>query len=453
MSTNIKNIANITARKEKKLSGFSVSAFDGSALPLDKKGQLNTSTPEQVLQKRAKRNYFGRSVKYSLLKYNEKSILKKQYFGSLLCVSELVATGDKITGKYCKARWCPVCNAIKTANYITAYKDELLAFKEPRLLTLTIPNMPASELKAAISGMGKVWRSFMVKNTLAARRKGLIYEFSGLRKLEVTYNKQQNNYHPHYHIMCNSQAEGERLINYWLQKFPKANRKAQNNKPMFGGINGLLEVFKYATKLTSSMGDEKQSPGVYAKAKFIDYKALNNIFIALRNIRIFQPFGNITKLVNEDEISEATEATDNVIESVYKWQFNDWHEVNTNTPLSNYQPTEADMKFNDFLAGKIKVINDLASIEAEIYRADNMKVKKKLPLKMHPFNKNFGVIVYKPDLSNLVYIRKTNEQRCYPPIFKIKNTAYYKQDALAWLTYPIQRPVNCINLVFQLKKY
>ncbi len=65
----------------------------------------------------------------------------------------------------------------------------------PLLLTLTVPNLPASELSERIGLMQKSW------NRLMKRRPVRRVCRSWFRALEITYNVERDDYHPHFHVL------------------------------------------------------------------------------------------------------------------------------------------------------------------------------------------------------------------------------------------------------------
>ena len=103
-------------------------------------------TSIETLNKRAKAKYSQEPLLNALIELN--SPLKHQYINSLDCSTLLNAQGDKLTSRYCGNRFCKICNRIRTGKLINGYADQLLSLQDPQFLTLTIPNVPAEELKS-----------------------------------------------------------------------------------------------------------------------------------------------------------------------------------------------------------------------------------------------------------------------------------------------------------------
>lgn len=63
------------------------------------------------------------------------------------------------------------------------------------LLTLTVPNVKIDDLPDKISEMTKAWKRLTLRKEFTKATKGWF------RTLEVTYNGDRDDYHPHYHIL------------------------------------------------------------------------------------------------------------------------------------------------------------------------------------------------------------------------------------------------------------
>lgn len=118
---------------------------------------------------------------------------------------QFVATFDKshkkvVGSNSCGNRYCPVCNWNKARKdgmmlsiLMQAIKDRFEY--EYIFLTLTVPNVPASELEEEIKAMNKAFNAMSRLKAFKQAVKGYV------RKFEVTYNKERNDYHPHFHVL------------------------------------------------------------------------------------------------------------------------------------------------------------------------------------------------------------------------------------------------------------
>ena len=100
----------------------------------------------------------------------------------------------------CKNRFCPVCawrKARKDAlglslmmQYIKQKEDKQFIF-----LTLTTPNVTAEHLESEIKAYNHSFQKMFKRKKVISATKGYV------RKLEITYNKERDDYNPHFHVL------------------------------------------------------------------------------------------------------------------------------------------------------------------------------------------------------------------------------------------------------------
>ena len=106
-----------------------------------------------------------------------------------------------IAAIFCQCRLCPLCQWRRSliifhqvkqlaCEHIKHYKSDVML-----LLTLTVPNVKASNLKARITLMQKAWNRLMNRNPVKRVCR------SWFRSLEITYNEYRDDYHPHFHVL------------------------------------------------------------------------------------------------------------------------------------------------------------------------------------------------------------------------------------------------------------
>lgn len=235
------------------------------------------------------------------------SPLQKSYKLSFWCCNEIEKHGDKITSKYCKQRWCFVCNRIRTAKLINAYKPVFEEISDLRFVTLTCPNVPADMLHDELERLKDCFTR--IKDRL--RKQGV--KIRGVRKTEITYSQEREDYHPHFHILMEGALQSERLVQEWLKENSGAESWCQDNKEADG--NSLVEIFKYVSKIK-------------------DNTAIVNdtIFQAVAGKRLVQAFGDV-KQVSEDIEKEdlIAQADDTLSDGVYIWNdtTEDWYSMAT----------------------------------------------------------------------------------------------------------------------------
>jgi len=206
-----------------------------------------------------------------------KSPLQKAYEATQKCCTVIVKEGDKLTSRYCGNRWCYVCNRIRTAKLINGYAPVLSTMGKLYLVTLSRPNVKGHDLRNEVRILTRRFRR--IRDRL--RKRGI--DIKGIRKLEITYNRKRNDYHPHIHCIISGKKEAYLLRSEWLKEFPEASMKGNDIKPTIEG--SLKEIFKYCSKI-------KDNTPV----------ANDTIFQAISNRRIVQSMG--IKIQVSEEIEE-----------------------------------------------------------------------------------------------------------------------------------------------------
>lgn len=255
---------------------------------LDTLAQLASNS----LLKRAKAKYQTQQIVWRLASLN--SPLKQQYWNAYHCASVLVQNTDdsgtnKTTAKYCGLRCCTVCNRIRTAKHYHSYQKQLNETENLKFVTLTIKNVSSEYLRAAID---KMLLDFKKINDYL---KNKYDDIVGLRKLEVTFNQRNNEFHPHFHILVNGTEKAEYFIKRWLELNPMANEQGQNIRDT--DSNSLNELLKYATKSSYKIGKEN----------VVNVEALDIIYQSLQGKRTVQPFGKLKKAnskVTDEQVLE-----------------------------------------------------------------------------------------------------------------------------------------------------
>ena len=278
----------------------------------------------KVLLSRARSKYLSFGLSVNLKQNNPDSPLNKSYFGSMLCSGVMRQEGRKLITTYCKQRWCAVCNKIRTAKSISGYLPVVRALDELYFVTLTKRTVNAEDLKDSIDLMNKTWRQLMKK---AIRKRTL---FQGIRKAECTI-RPHGLYHYHFHVIISGKKNAEWLVKEWLKLLDcEADQKAQDFRK--ADEQSLKEIFKYFTKLTT--GDKGGGRKLY------DYSRMDVIFQAMRNRRVFQPFGGL-RILSEDieDINGQDFECLEEAEQVWKWHSEDWINA-VGECLTGYKPSD-----------------------------------------------------------------------------------------------------------------
>lgn len=179
-------------------------------------------------------------------------------------------TGEEVLklakAEFCRIRHCPICQSRLSMRWVAKFHQimpELLKQHEKTqfiLLTLTVPNCEASDLRATIQEMNEGWKR--MSNRAFFKKKILGF----IRATEVTRNPINNTAHPHFHVLLHvkdSYFNGRNLITQakWLEYWQDAMRnpsitqvdvrkvrESSKKTKQENLISGALEVVKYATK-------------------------------------------------------------------------------------------------------------------------------------------------------------------------------------------------------------
>lgn len=289
----------------------------------DKKKSCEQQEKSSLISK-ARAKFLSQKLSICLQKYNPLSDLFKSYQNSYYCCSVLLQEGKALKSKYCKNRWCALCNRIRTAKAINEYLPLIAKLEDVYFVTLTKRTVEEKDLKWSIDLMEKAWRSIL-KSRENKKRK-----IKGLRKIENT-QRPQDKYHYHFHILISGKENAEWLVREWLRLMGgEANVKAQDIRK--ADERSLKEMFKYFSKLTVQ--------NKTGERELIDYQRMDVIFRAMRGKRVYQGFGGL-KSASEDfeEIQVQEFSFLEECEKVWHWVNEDWIDE-WGECLTAYQPSD-----------------------------------------------------------------------------------------------------------------
>lgn len=195
----------------------------------------------------------------------------------------------EIYGNFCRERICPLCQRRKSIKTWSELKQTVDVIGGQWLLaTFTVRNVGPEKLENAIQKLylkfSEIWREELKNRFCGA-----------FRTLEITYNQQRDDYHPHLHVIISvddfyfksaryiTQSE---LLTLWRLKFGNSDggvdiRKIDNVE------SGVAEVAKYAVK-----------PFNYCDEK-LTLKMLDELFSRLKNRRLTQSYGNVKTVLSD----------------------------------------------------------------------------------------------------------------------------------------------------------
>lgn len=293
----------------------------GKTPPLDTLAQLdifpqsNTNAKAlETLEKRAFAKYYTMKLLYPLI--DLKNEREKSYWNTFHCVNTLEEnTEGKITAKYCKNRWCIVCNKIRTGILHNTHKKSLQAI-ETRFVTLTTELtrtcVTKEDLATALDLMTKAFQKAW-RNT-----KNKYGKLKALRKTEVTWKEHRGTFHPHFHIILeNNSNEAEYLVSQWLKQFPNATRNAQDISITDDKV--FNETFKYLCKMWDTKKDKNTNE--YKIVLPYPVEKMDNIFEVFKGKRTIQTY-NLNDIELDDfEDIHATVFTDEIRDYHILWNW------------------------------------------------------------------------------------------------------------------------------------
>jgi len=242
------------------------------------------------LSKRANNLFFSQSFKKALIYHNPGGALIEKYTASIKCATLIKKDAEGISSRYCGSRWCNVCNRIATGKAINKHGQKIAEILDPWFVTLTIPNMPGAELSQAAKNMSRTFAKIIEAYQIRQKRRGL-KPIKGLRKIETTCNEHDITFHPHLHIIVDTEHAAQYILSAWMNHYPESNIKGQDIKPATMGAT--LELFKYVTKMLPNKAKDQTWTQYFQDDSRIKlfFEMQNTIYEAIQGLRTFQTFG------------------------------------------------------------------------------------------------------------------------------------------------------------------
>jgi len=177
----------------------------------------------------------------------------------------------------CLHKLCETCTAYRNDKIFAKYMPHIKKAKHLKFLTLTMKNisyLTRDELKQLKYDFKKLRLKYLRTHIISG----------GIWKLEVTFNEEENTWHPHIHALIDMRyITQQQLSQYW-----KEIRK--DNAFIIHIREAYQEDVKYLKKYISYISDEMK---------------LKHFLEATRGDRFIQAFGSWMR--KEDELSESEE--------------------------------------------------------------------------------------------------------------------------------------------------
>lgn len=287
---------------------------------------------------RAKRKLISQAMNLGLIEAVENKgepERKRGYWNAYHCQEKLISHDGRAYGKYCKTRFCPLCNSIRKAEIVNQYLPEIQTWKAPYFVTLTVRSVMAKNLNKWMSGFLVAFQKILSRlKKRHQRSKGA--KPVGIRSLECNFNAQKRTYNPHFHLIVESEAVADAIIAEWLKLWtPKHAAPYCQNKQRVRNIERcLIEVVKYSSKIFTD--PELTQKGELPKKVYT--AAMDNIFEAMKPHRIFERFGfNLPDAKKEGTVNIVPESQ--CKDFVFAVEVYDWVNTKNGERLTEYAPT------------------------------------------------------------------------------------------------------------------
>ena len=298
----------------------------------------------------------GKVVKYALDTVNEKKKL--------------------LYTETCESRFCARCQkmkSIKLGQKLFTLTNYLKVEKEYRFLfiTLTVPNVSKDDLKEEIKEINKAI------DKMTQRKK--FQQFKAyFTKLEITYNRKRNDYHPHIHLLVaveknyfdksnKDYIKQEELLKHWQSakndySITQVDIRALKDNNDDKLMKSILELSKYEAKSSDFAINQEVFETFYFALKGARMTRFNREYRTLGKLYDIDKYG-----IFEDYQLEIDEYGEFTCKSISHWQFK------TKEYLTNFENlTDAE---KDFLKQK----NEVQSYK-QFLRTWKRVVKEKLKL-------------------------------------------------------------------------
>lgn len=141
------------------------------------------------------------------IKITDKGLVRCSECGNF-CMFLATENYDKMklyNANFCHNRFCPMCakrKSLKDMVALSCMTNWIIEEKKRKFLflTLTVPNVCADALDDKIKEMNKAFHKLTRRNSFNNSVKGYV------KKLELTYNKKLDTYHPHFHILLSVES-------------------------------------------------------------------------------------------------------------------------------------------------------------------------------------------------------------------------------------------------------
>lgn len=288
------------------------------------------STPKRdILQTaRIKRQYRDAAARYLGHWLSDSSREKLEHCGNYLVMQETAdRTRQRVEmGFYCEQRLCPCCawrRSVRDAQTIAAISAAAAADGLHMVfVTLTVPNVRGCDLAETIRHINQSFarlRAYKPCKTLFANT---------IRKVEVTYNRQMETYHPHLHVLCYVPANyfsgrgycsHDALLDAWRRATgqPQITQVDVRRCRDYGDTDAIRELAKYNAKASDYTSSQQ---------------VMDDLYLALKNTHLMDFSGKMRVYKRDYDAGRLDqyidrEDTQYTLRVIYEWLAGDYVET------------------------------------------------------------------------------------------------------------------------------
>lgn len=225
------------------------------------------------------------------------------------------------SGNFCNNRFCPVCSWLKAKR--TAFEIlELIKVIERNndkkflFITLTAPNVKGEYLSKEITDFNEAFKRLFQTEEFKRMNKGFI------RKLEITYNAERNDFHPHFHAIVavdksyfksRNYLSKKRLLELWQRSKRDDSITQVDIKPVkMNSVEEVLEIATYSTKQSELYFNKEVFDVFYEALKGRQLITYNGLFKDYRSLQRKNEL-NIQEIPELQRVKEKAECQMNYI--------------------------------------------------------------------------------------------------------------------------------------------
>ena len=228
-------------------------------------------------------------------------------------------------GNFCNNRFCPICSWLKAKRNAFEILELMKVIEKKNdkkfiFITLTAPNVVGEKLSNETTDFNEAFKRLFQTEEFKKINKGFI------RKLEITYNSERNDFHPHFHIVVavdksyfksRNYLSKKRLLELWQRSKRDTSITQVDIKPIkMDSIEEVMEIATYSAK-QSDLYSSKEVFDIFYNAmrgrQLITYNGLFKEYKALQK-------KNKLELKDIEELERIKEKAEYQLN--YTWQKN-----------------------------------------------------------------------------------------------------------------------------------